>query len=66
MFVIAHANSLFMRKIQTDVNNIVGYTTDAMAITNADKPYQYLAQTIAEYEIIERRLYYKMLAYTLM
>ena len=62
-FLVIHAQKLFLRKVQSDVNNIVGYTTDALTVTNADKPYQYLEQTIAALEREERRLYYKMTRY---
>ena len=36
---MATANQLsFYHKVRADVNRIVGYSTDAMSITNADKP----------------------------
>lgn len=66
MYVVTYAICEFTRKVKSDVNNIVGYTTDAMTITNADKPYQYLAQTVAEYEAKLRKLYYKMNNYTIL
>lgn len=50
----------FFRRVQTDVNNIVGYTTDAMTITNADKPYANLQTTINDLERERRIIYYKM------
>lgn len=44
-YVLTTAEMAFYRKVQADVNRIVGYSTDAMAITNADKPYANLSQT---------------------
>lgn len=50
----------FFKQVQTDVNNIVGYTTDALTVTNADKPYQNLAQTIEGLEQERRKIFYAM------
>lgn len=48
------------------MNRIVGYSTDAMTITNADKPYANISQTLAELANRQRVLYYKMVRYTLL
>lgn len=53
----------FFKQVQTDVNNIVGYTTDALTVTNADKPYQNLQQTIGGLEEELRKVYYTMIRY---
>lgn len=55
----------FFKKVQTDVNNIVGYTTDALTVTNADKPYAHLQDTINHLEQERRITYYKMVRYCL-
>ena len=55
----------FFKKVQSDVNNIVGYTTNALTVTNADKPYANLKDSIAGLENERRIVYYKMVAYTL-
>lgn len=47
-YVLTTAEVSFYRRVQSDVNRIIGYSTDAMTITNADKPYANLSQTIAE------------------
>jgi len=49
-YVLLTAEIMFFRKVQTDVNNTFGYTTDALAVTNADKPYANLSLTIRELE----------------
>lgn len=63
-YVLTTAEIGFYRRVQSDVNRIVGYSTDAMSITNADKPYANISQTIAELLNRQRILYYKMTRYT--
>ena len=65
-YLLITAEIGFFRLVQTDVNNLFGYATDAMTITNADKPYSNLAATIAELEQKRRTLYYKMVRYNLL
>ena len=48
------------------MNRIVGYSTDAMSITNADKPYANISQTIAELSNRQRILYYTMTRFVLL
>lgn len=56
----------FFSKVQTDVNNAFGYTTDALSVTHADKPYENLDSTLGKLEQERRIIYYKMVRYTLM
>lgn len=65
-YALTTAEIGFYRRVQSDVNRIVGYSTDAMTITNADKPYANISQTIAELLNRQRILYYKMTRYTLL
>lgn len=65
-YVLLYAKCGFLRKVQTLVNNIVGYTTDALSVTNADKPFQYLASSIAECEKELRKIFYSMVRYTIL
>ena len=65
-YVLTTAEMGFYRKVQSDVNRIVGYSTDAMTITNADKPYANLSQTLTELANRQRILYYKMVRFTLL
>lgn len=62
-YVLLCAEIEFFNKVQTDVNNIVGYTTDALTVTNADKPYANLKDTIALKENDRRRIFFKMVKY---
>lgn len=55
----------FFQRVATDVNNIVGYTTDALTVTHADKPYANLKDTMDRLERERRILYYKMVRYSI-
>lgn len=55
----------FFGKVQSDVNNRFGYSTDALTVTNADKPYANLKDTLDKLENDRRIIYYKMVRYTL-
>lgn len=65
-YALTTAELSFYRKVRADVNRIVGYSTDAMSITNADKPYANISQTIAELSNRQRILYYKMTRFVLL
>lgn len=65
-YVLTTAEIGFYRRVQSDVNRIVGYSTDAMTITNADKPYSNISQTVNELLNRQRILYYKMTRYVLL
>lgn len=62
-YVMLVAQINFFKKVQADVNNIVGYTTNALTVTGADKPYAHLQDTIAALENERRIVYYKMIRY---
>lgn len=62
-YILICAQIEFFRKVQSDVNNIVGYTTDALTVTNADKPYANLKDTLSQLEQDRRITYYKMVRY---
>jgi len=55
----------FFKKVQSDVNNVMSYTTNALSVTNADKPYANLKNTIEDLEKERRIVYYKMARFTL-
>lgn len=65
-YAILSAKIEFFRRVQTDVNNIVGYTTDALTVTNADKPYVNLASTIDDLKEERRMIHYKMIRHALL
>ena len=59
-YVLLTAQISFFKKVQSDVNNIVSYSTDALTVTSADKPYAHLQDTIGELENERRIVFYKM------
>ena len=65
-YVLTTAEIGFYRRVQSDVKRIVGYSTDAMTITNADKPYANISQTVNELLNRQRILYYKMTRFVLL
>ena len=65
-YVLVTAEIGFFHRVQTDVNRIIGYATDALTITNADKPYANISQTISELLNKQRVLYYKMVRFNLL
>lgn len=62
-YILLCAKIAFFKKVQSDVNNIVGYTTDALTVTNADKPYANLKDTIDDLQNERRIVFYKMVRY---
>lgn len=59
-YVLICAQLQFFKRVATDVNNIVGYVSDALTVTNADKPYSNLKDTMSRLENERRIKYYKM------
>ena len=64
-YVLICAQINFFKKVASDVNNIVGYTTDALTVTNADKPYANIKDSISSLENERRITYYKMVRFTM-
>lgn len=55
----------FFKRVQTDVNNAFGYTTNALTVTNADKPYANLKNTVEDLQHERRINFNKMVRYSL-
>lgn len=64
-YILLVAQQQFYRRVANDVNNIVGYTTDALTVTNADKPYANIKDTLSNLENERRILYFKMCRYAM-
>lgn len=64
-YVLLCAKIAFFKLVQADVNNIVGYTTNALTVTNSDKPYANLKDTISDLDNERRIAYYKMTRFTI-
>lgn len=56
----------FFRMVQADVNNIVGYTTDALSVTNADKPFANIQQSLLDLENRYRAILHKHVRYMML
>lgn len=65
-YVLIVAEINFYRKVQTSVNELTSYTTDAMAVAHGDKPFANLQQTIDDARARERMYWYKMIRYHLL
>lgn len=64
-YVLLVAQIQFFKRVQLDVNTIVSYTTNAMTVTQANKPYEHLQDSIEKLEARRRELYYRMVRYAL-
>lgn len=64
-YILICSQMNFFAKVQSDVNNAFGYSTDALTVTNADKPYANLKDTLDKLDNERRIIYYKMVRYTL-
>lgn len=62
-YVLLIAEQAFLQIIQKDVNIITSYTTNALSVTGADKPYAHLADSIEKLEWKRRELLYRMIRY---
>lgn len=65
-YVLLSAQIEFLRKVQTTVDDLTSYTTDAMSVSHGDKPYANLQQTITDLESMRRTIWYKMGRYHLL
>lgn len=63
LIVMCAAQIEFYEKVRADKNAIIGYTTDALSVTHADKPFQYLTGTIEELQQKIRTAFYKLTPY---
>lgn len=64
MYVLCRAQIEVFSKVRTQYSDLLGYTTNALTVTNADKPYSYMTGTISELENQLRVYYYKMVRYS--
>ena len=64
LYVLCRAQIEVFSKVRTQYSDLLGYTTNALTVTNADKPYSYMTGTISELENQLRVYYYKMVRYS--
>lgn len=65
-YILVTAQINFYRKAQTDVNELMSYTTDAMTVANADKPYANLANMIEGLKDKQIEIWHKMVRYNML
>lgn len=56
----------FFRMVQADVNNMVSYSTDALTVSHADKPYANLQQTLTDLESRYKAVLHKHVRYMML
>lgn len=65
-YILTTAMILFYQKVQSDVNELMSYTTDAMSVANADKPFGNLAGMIDNLKERQLMIWHKMTRYNLL
>ena len=64
LYVLCSAQKYFFDKVRAQYTDLLGYTTNALTVTNADKPYTYITGTIKELDEKMRIYFYKMVQYS--
>lgn len=64
LYVLCSAQRYFFDKVRAQYTDLLGYTTNALTVTNADKPYSYMTGTIKELDEKMRIYFYKMVQYS--
>lgn len=64
-YIMCLAKKAFFKKVQTSVNEMVSYSTDALTVTQGDKPYANLKNTIDDLERERIELYHRMHRFSL-
>jgi len=59
-YILVSSQIEFMKQILGDVAQILSYSTDALSVTNADKPYLHLRTDILALELRLSELFYKI------
>lgn len=62
-YVLVAAEIFFYSKVQTTVDALTSYSTDALSVTHGDKPFANLQQKITELKTDQRQIWYKMTRY---
>lgn len=66
LYILTTAQIEFYRKVQSDVSELMSYSTDAMTVANADKPYANLAGIINDLKGKQIEIWHKMTRYNLL
>ena len=63
LYVLTSAEIMFYTKVQTTVDTLTSYSTDALSVTHGDKPFANLQTKIADLKAEQRQIWYKMTRY---
>lgn len=66
LYILTCAKIAFYTKVQSDVNELESYTTDAMSVANADKPFRNLADMINDLKREQAEIWHKMVRYNML
>ncbi len=62
-WILIEAQIEFYKSVQANVDNLVGYSTDAMSVTHSDKPYENLGNSIATLKDEQNVIWTRMVRY---
>ncbi len=62
-YVLVVAEIFFLQKVQSTVDQLTSYSTDALSVTHGDKPFANLQQRITDLKNDRREIWYKMTRY---
>lgn len=65
-WVLTNSEIEFYRKVQSGVDELVSYTTDAMSVTHGDKPFANLQTKIEDANVRLNQIWYKMIRFHLL
>lgn len=63
-WALLEAVRVLLGLVQMSVNNIVSYKTNALSVANADKPYQYVTDSMAARLAAQNEVFLRMVRYT--
>lgn len=65
-YILVTAEIGFYQKVQSDVNELMSYSTDAMTVANADKPFANLDSMIEKLRGKQLEIWHKMTRYNML
>lgn len=64
LYVVCKAQIELLKKCRAQYDDLLGYTTNALSVTNADKPFTFISNMIRELEDQAKMYFYKMVRYS--
>lgn len=65
-YIIATAQLFFLDKVRADVSEMQSYTTDAMSVTNGDKPFKNITEMLNLARSEQLQMWHKMPRYNML